>query len=564
MATRALRHHLDALPIDYDLGTTPDRFLAGFAFMFARQRYDLTDSMIGAGFGGTVLGSMARSLFVDGMRWLWILELPDRRRHLLGSLLEERTRLCTLLDESDTSCPNLPRWLMPIPDVADLTGASGSWLTAEPMPNDEHLVDHFLRQADRPLPAGSEPADSHHARVRQVLDLAGLRGAVLVLAHAGHGNYLGLQSALSEDGAPAHDLRQDHEALFMQVAAAGAVATLLGYAAAVPESWPTDVDREPFLEEAVHLATEIAAAAVVLHRLGTRTRGPRGPERQPRVRPPIAAHPRAILSGQDLQPDIADSASVELATERFYSAVRDFTFDPWAHGNPTLHEALNYGAGLSGLTAAMSTYNQPGSGVVSAFAGRMLLEESARLRWRFAVAGEERFRARASQYFDEFRSRRRKAINLLTGSGVSHRDAEHLFALPSNVQVVSPHDRVAPHRTPLPSIRPMLREMGSAFGFAEPGWLEVAYSLLSQVTHSTPIGLLHTIRRRDGGWHGNEISPEMLALALDVTCLGSAYMIGHSALILTNLSPEAHVYRRALAVKAAEVHQHARLVHGLD
>jgi hypothetical protein len=106
--------------------------------------------------------------------------------------------------------------------------------------------------------------------------------------------------------------------------------------------------------------------------------------------------------------------------------------------------------------------------------------------------------------------------------------------------------------------------MGEAFGFDEPDWLEVAYSLLSQVTHSTPIGLLHTIRVRNGEWRGNEISPEMLALALDVTCLGSASMIGHSALILTNLSSEAHAYRADLSAKAAEVHQHARLVHGLD
>jgi hypothetical protein len=195
----------------------------------------------------------------------------------------------------------------------------------------------------------------------------------------------------------------------------------------------------------------------------------------------------------------------------------------------------------------------------------MLLEESARLRWRFAVDGEEGFRSRASQYFDEFRSRRRKAINLLTGSGVPRQDAENLFSLPSSVRTATvPSNPARRGRTPIPSIGQMLREMGVAFGFAEPGWLEVAYSLLSQVTHSTPIGLLHTIRVRDGQWHGNEVSPEMLALALDVTCIGSAHMIGHSALILTDSSSEAHSYRRHLATKAAAVHRHARQVHGLD
>lgn len=53
--TRMLRHHLDTLPIDYDLDVSADRFLAGLAFMFARQRYDCADSMIGAGMGGTVI-----------------------------------------------------------------------------------------------------------------------------------------------------------------------------------------------------------------------------------------------------------------------------------------------------------------------------------------------------------------------------------------------------------------------------------------------------------------------------------------------------------------------------
>src|SRR4051794_20642212 len=71
-ATRALRLHLDELPIDFDERLSGDRFLAGFAFMSGRQRFDCADSMIGAGFGGTVLGALARSLFVDGLRWLWI------------------------------------------------------------------------------------------------------------------------------------------------------------------------------------------------------------------------------------------------------------------------------------------------------------------------------------------------------------------------------------------------------------------------------------------------------------------------------------------------------------
>jgi hypothetical protein len=51
---------------------------------------------------------------------------------------------------------------------------------------------------------------------------------------------------------------------------------------------------------------------------------------------------------------------------------------------------------------------------------------------------------------------------------------------------------IARGRTPLPTISSMLKEMGAASD--ESGWLDVAYSLLSQITHSTPIGHLHVVR----------------------------------------------------------------------
>ncbi|MEV0284753.1 hypothetical protein AB0H36_11615 [Kribbella sp. NPDC050820] len=50
---------------------------------------------------------------------------------------------------------------------------------------------------------------------------------------------------------PAFDLRADHEAQFMQAAAAGAVSTLLGSAVVVREVWPAEVAVDPFLYRAV-------------------------------------------------------------------------------------------------------------------------------------------------------------------------------------------------------------------------------------------------------------------------------------------------------------------------
>ncbi len=345
VATRALRHHLDTLPIDYDLEVSGDRFLAGLAFMFARQRYDCADSMIGAGFGGTVLGSIARSLFVDGLRWLWIGEQPERRRSLLGDLLEERNRICVLLEETNTSCPILPRWFMPVPDVADLTGQSLTWLDAPSMPSEDELLHDFLaRSGTDPSPSQSE---GEHAallrRARMLLDMASLRGAVMVLAHAGHGNFLGLQSSLTDDGAPGHDLRADHEALFMQVAAVGVTATLLGTAAAIPESWPTDVQQEPFLQRAVDLAADVTKASVEIHRLGTSRRAPAQVNRSVPLREKVVLRPCAVLAADDLLPDINSADAVLTAAVAYYELARSMPIRPWDYGQPSLHNMLAYG-----------------------------------------------------------------------------------------------------------------------------------------------------------------------------------------------------------------------------
>ncbi|GGK99469.1 hypothetical protein [Mangrovihabitans endophyticus] len=562
-ATRSLRLHLDTLPIDVSVDVSGDRFLAGLAFMFARQRYDCAESMIGAGFGGTVLGSMARSLLVDGLRWLWIGEQPHRRRALLGDLLEERNRICIALEKADASCPILTRWLMPLPAVADLTGQSMSWVDAPPMPSEEQLLDDLFAPTTPGQPAAPTATDlpAQLRIARQLLDMIGVRGAAMILAHAGHGNHLGMLSSLTDDGVAGHDLRADHEALFMQVAAAGVVTTLLGAVAATPESWPPDVEQEPYLQRAVELAAEVAAAAVLIHGLTT-TRAVRAQSSrsQSRARPrqPVLLRPQALLAADDLLPDVNSAAEVASAAEAYYRVARTMAISPWEHGPPILHSLLTYGGGHSGLQTVISTYDQPGSVVISVFAARMLLEEAARLIWRYSdpTIVEDR----AKQYFDEYRARQRKTINTLVSAGVPKAAAESIFSRPSNV-ILTP-EGIASGRTPLPPISLMLRQMGAPF--PEPGWLEVAYSMLSQVTHSTALGHLHTVRFNNGIWQGNALSAEMQALALDVACLGSAHLISLSAAVLADLSEESQSYRQALLQSSARVHNAARLVHGLD
>lgn len=555
-ATRALRNHLDTLPVDYDQSLTGDRFLAGMSFMFARQRYGCAESLIGASMGGTVLGAIARSLFVDGLRWRWIAEDPETRRPLLlGDLLEERNHICETLRKNDVALPNLPRWLMPLPPVADLTGESLTWLHNPPFPSDDALVADFLNATD--LNGGKAPtSDPMH-----LLDAAGMRGAVLVLSFAGHGNFLGHQSCLTEDGATGHDLRDIYEALFMHVAAVGVVTVLHGGATAVPELWPYDVPKVPYLETTMELAAAVAEAARPIHRLFTTK--PRKYSGKPAVvRPPgKVLDPRAVIDSADVTPFAGDLGPTVAAAEKYWDVSRRVPVRPENFNGCTLHEALNFGGAYSNLEASLATYDKDGSGPISVFAARMLLEEAARLKWRFNLTDGKDFAARATQYFDDFRARKSSTINLLRGNGVARQDAERLFDLPSHV-LSPPPKPPTKGRKKLPTITSMLQQFAVWPG--DPGALVVAYSLLSQVTHATTLGCMHTVRFGDDEiWHGNELSPELMALSLDVTCTASAYLIGHSSLMLTELSPDGIAFRDRIRIEASKVHAAARLVHGL-
>ncbi|MET7543151.1 hypothetical protein [Streptomyces sp. NPDC005507] len=561
-ASRALRAHLDALPAEFHFGGPADRFLAESAFPFARWRFDCADSLIGSGIGGTVVGALARSLFEDGLRWQWIGQSPaERRPTLLAGMLLERDRICSYLEEHEVSCLNLPRWFVPLSGVTDLTGRSLEWLSAPDAPDADELLDTFLASS----PAAPDPAKLTGGRVQDLLDTAramlamsGLRGAVMVLGHAGHGNLLGLQSSVSADGVPGHDLRADHEALFLHVAAVGVTVTLLGVCCAVPECWPAEVDQAGFLGTAVQLTQEVVQAANAVHGLG-QAQPVSAPAKVRQHRRVSRLRPAVLVAAGDVLPDVASVDGVIAAVTEYQTAVDSWCPDPWAHGDPKLASVLAQAGARSAFDTVMSTYDQHAA-VSAVFAARMLLEEAARFTWLTHDPEDGTFLERSKRYFDEFRARKKKTIALFAGNGVGLRAAKRLFELPGNV--VEGPDDVAKGRKPLPPIDQLLLAMGAPY--PEPGWLPVAYSLLSQVTHSTPLGLTHMARFLDGTLHAGEPSPEMLALTLDTACLASARLLGTSGLLLDQGSKTAQNYALELARRAYAVHDAARMVHWLD
>ncbi|GGB31673.1 hypothetical protein GCM10011492_22900 [Flexivirga endophytica] len=571
-ATRALRLHLDELPIDYDEQVPPDRFLTGLAFMLARNRYDCAESMIGSGFGGTVIGALARSLLTDGLRWLWIAQDPKNRRAcLLGDLVEERSRLGGVLDSG--TCPAVRRWLMPFPPIADLTGASRTWLDAPATPDEGALLDDLFSAVEgAPSSPGSENSTGigvFVARAHAMLDLAGLRGAAMILAHAGHGNYLGQRSTLTEEGAPGFDLRPDHEALFMHTAAVGAFCVLVGGTAAAPDAWPHDVDQGSFLTTAAKLTEDVAEAAAVIHRVAARNKPRSQTAKPPAARKPTVLMPTVVMEDDEVLAERYDLGALmqdlEDACNVFCDVLNSMKPHTELPAELPIHVYLNFGASLSYVQTVFDTCDQMGASTISSFAARALLEEAARMNWRYNDPGLAP--ARAKQYFDEHRFMERKTIRTLAGRGINKKDALRLFSMPANVLVPPGADAIAKNREPLPSTASMLRNLGA--GANDPGWFETAYGLLSQITHATPLGMLHNVRyiegdSGEGQWVPNQLSGEMMALTLDVAALAGAQLVGTGGALMSDLSQDAkEIYFRLHAV-AAEIHRRARLIHGLD
>src|SRR5207302_1150525 len=144
---------------------------------------------------------------------------------------------------------------------------------------------------------------------------------------------------------PAHDLRADHEALFMHVAAVGATTTLIGTAAASPQLWPAEVDRDGFLGDSLKLAAAVAHAAAPLHGLV-------GPASTAKTKPAEQEHlqtgllrPNVVVTAADWLPDVNSVTHVAEAAERYFEIARSMAISPWSNGDPVLHAVLTYAGG---------------------------------------------------------------------------------------------------------------------------------------------------------------------------------------------------------------------------
>ena len=101
-------------------------------------------------------------------------------------------------------------------------------------------------------------------------------------------------------------------------------------------------------------------------------------------------------------------------------------------------------------------------------------------------------------------------------------------------------------------------------GFPETGWFDLAYSLLSQVAHGTPLGMLHATSRQNGD--ALAMSYEMCALVADAACIGVTQVLGPFGMVLGHVNglEDVREWLHELNECAAKVHRAAQPLHFLD
>lgn len=502
-------------------GGSLDGELHALAARSAINRADDVHALLGLRSGATVTGAIARSLVEKACANRWLAE-PGRESACAASLSQERRRLADMVTSHHLSVPNIQRWLKPWNSRLDQ-----SVVTAPGLPD-------LQQDISRRAAAFIEATTGMPAAVADLLTMCGhanAAAAMCTVASAPH--------PMGFEATPAYG------AIFAQAAlTSGAYA--LGLSGDVAKS---TVDLARAIHELPQPAVGPTPVAVKLDGSTKNTLAAID------FLPPSPYHD--VLLARVLERADAVRELLTRAPNPFASTSSNVI-------NLTI--VLPYLTALGTTEVALRSASGQMSGVVAATAGRMLIEEAARLSWQGYGSDDEELWQRYVAVADAVAQGRSLLRERLIAAGTGSAAITTLFVPLPNAGSLAIDIRRTPANMKAPkAARPFeqLVELGELF--TEKGWVDFAYSLLSQVVHGTPLGDMHLAARDlpDGRW---TLSHEMTALAVDCACLGAATVLPQLAAVLDlKLDLKGHrEWGMELARAAVAVHNAAQPLHFLD
>lgn len=540
-----------------------DRFLGTAAATASGSHLLTVDHLLREGVCSLQAAATARAMLDDALLWAWVAEQRDRREHVLGAAaVDEWDRLVAA---AATGCGIGPmcvdRWR-----PASLTEL-GRFRSPGSVPDASTL-------------AAGVSDGSISGAVATMLRFDGLEIAVAVLAECSHFNrfsalYAPIPFSSSADpGEGPFDvggrLVGAVHALVAQVAAQSFASVCLATSGLHPGPLLGPTSAALPLKPIVDAAIGVCGSAATVHGLGAPARP--SPIRVRRGAPPGREGTVGLTIDRPTPSEREAMDAIRSAGRRMFDTVYEA-----APAITVVHPVSRLRCVVlplyaSTMWAFRTVAHETNVAAVAAFAARQVVEEAARWDWSLDVqlSEDEKVRRANGLLLDMKRSRRR-ILRAASSAGVTPTSVR-TFVEPNGFDVLdlaSGSDGGEPvpmsPTTALSSIRTRGREAS--------GWLVTAYSVLSQVTHQTPLGVMHAFESDGTNAAAGPLSGPMEALAIDTACTAAARLLWClGPLLMGGLRgrdgavfdpPAYYAWREESAALAAEVHRLAAPVHGV-
>lgn len=523
VALMDLNDAVNGLGLGADPSDRPDQFFRQVTAMVAGERLYGVAQLLRAGTGATVAAAAIRGLLETAAVTLWQSSDAAHDMSAVATLGHERLRVMETINQQGLSVPNWERWLAPIGGVT--YGMRRTVTTGRP-----------------------DPVRLVAKRSSLTSGILGMTSAVAdLLTMAGHANAAAARITIAD--AP-------HPVGFEPTSTYRAV---LAQAAGRTAAFSLDPNHRAAFEPKI-VALDQAARAVT---------------HMPATDPPTPPTDK----GPDRRGFIADiqfwaiSGEIENLFNELLERVTAFAKVLMQGPNPyagttkevNLSAVLPYLTALGTAEVCFASARGDLPGELSPIAARMLLEEGARTQWTFSDEDIEEVTARYHALLNEETSAREALRARFTAHAVPASTVGDLLdPLPKERVPDLDTIRPIPAGHTIKQVPPYEQMLRLGIGYAEPGWLTLAYRLLSQMTHMTPLGLLHSVAR-PSQW-GPTVGHEMTALAVDAAAIGATRTVLPHASVIAQTTGQAPIDEWASELWAASrrIHTIAQLIHFLD